>query len=172
MDIDDIKPNIFRGVIAFIVLIIGIIIGWNFLIYAGIVYIISDVIWTVGEYVPPVNAVFSALLGVASAITFVITKNVVHFFWILIWIGYFKSERLWGQIYVYDQYYSFLDDKIYDFVNQDSSLMARFIATLFVCAFYVILGSLAEFFLPLAFLPAIFLIYRAVRIIQIYRDNY
>lgn len=169
MDFDNIKGNVIRGIIAFILLIVGISIQWNILIYASLVYIISDIIWTIGEVKPLVNAIFTVLLGIASAITFIITKNFTHFFWILMWIGYFKSEKLWSEIAIFDEYYNFNDNKIYHFLNHDSSLIVKFIATLFVCAFYVLLGSLSFIFTPLAFLVPIFLIYRALRIYQICR---
>ena len=170
MDSDVLRGNIIKGVIALIVTIIAACAGWKILMYIGIVYVISDIIWILGDYNPLINAVFTVIIDIASAITFVITKNDVHFFSIMMWIGYFKSQRLWGEVFVYDQYYSFIDDKIYDFVNEDSSLITRFIATIIVCIFYVLLASPAMQFTPLAFLPALFLIYRVIRIYYMCRD--
>ena len=41
-----------------------------------------------------------------------------HYFWILVWVGYFKSEPLWSEIAVMDQYYDITEDRIYEFLNQ------------------------------------------------------
>ena len=171
MDFDNIKGNVIRGIIAFILLIVGFCCKWDFLIYGSLVYIISDIIWTIGEVKPLVNAIFTVLLGLASAITFIVTKNFTHFFWILMWIGYFKSEKLWSEIAIFDEYYNFNDLKIYQILNHDSSLVAKFIATLFVCAFYVLLGSLSFVFAPLSLLVPIFLGYRALKIYQICKQQ-
>lgn len=166
MDSDVLRGNIIKGVIALIVLIIGLASGWRILTYIAIVYLISDIVWILGDYNPRYNAVFTVILGTAAATTFVITKNEVHFYALLMWVGYFKSQRLWGQVYVYDQYYDLLDEKIYNFVNEDSSLYARFLATFGVCVFYVVLGAAQVYFTPLAFVPVVFLIYRMIRIFQ------
>ena len=161
MDLENIRGNIVKGVIALILLIISICCGWDFLIYASIVYLISDIIWTIGEVKPFINAAFATLLALAGAITFLITKNMDHYFWILVWVGYFKSEPLWSQIAVFDQYYDFNDNKIYEFLNTDSSLVAKGIATL------IVLGSLGLIFAPFAFLPVILVGYRAFVIYRI-----
>ena len=172
MDLENIRGNIVKGVIALIVFIISLCAGWDFLIYASLVYLISDIIWTIGEVKPFVNAAFTVLLSLGGVITFLITKNMEHYFWILVWVGYFKSEPLWSQIAVFDQYYDFRDNKIYDFLNTDSSLVAKVIATLFVCALYGLLGALGLIFTPLAFLPVILVSYRAYVIYQISKECY
>lgn len=161
MDFEDIRGNVIKGVISLIVLIISICLGWDTLLYISLVYLISDVIWTIGAYNPFINAAFTVLLAVSGAITFFVTGNIEHYFWILVWVGYFKSEPLWSQIAVFDQYYDIIDDKVYEFLNYDSSLIAKAIATLFVCLLYVLLGSLGAVFAPLALVPVIILSYRA-----------
>ena len=169
MDFENIRGNVFKGIIALIVLIISISAGWDTLMYISLVYLISDIIWTIGEAYPLVNAGFSTLLALAGAITFFVTKNMEHYFWILVWVGYFKSEPLWSQIAIMDQYYDIKEDKIYEFLNHDSSLVAKVIASVIVCVLYGLLGSLGLIFAPLALLPVIVLVYRTFVIYQMYQ---
>ena len=44
MDFENIRGNVFKGIIALIVLIISISAGWDTLMYISLVYLISDII--------------------------------------------------------------------------------------------------------------------------------
>lgn len=157
---------------AIITSLIGIVIGiifyslkWYFLMKVAIVFVATVAVWNVSVRYPNINSLISILVAVGAAIYYCITKNDMVFGLLLAWVGYIKTTRLWTDHISYGA--TFPDEKLYDLAG-DSNLNERdrIVATVIVMIFYIVLGFLTKVWTPLAFVPALFLLYRGIRIFQ------
>ena len=172
MDGYEIWSYVWRTLVGIIITIIGICTSWVPLIVIGGGYLIFLVAWLLSDKIPPLGSLIALILCLGGTISFLITRNMEHLFGILFLVGMIKSHRLWCSVVIYDKYYSFFDDKFYDFVNEDSTIWARFLASLLCVLFYVLLMEPGYFLLsnsnwlgyPLMFLPSLFLLYRTIRL--------
>lgn len=172
MDSYDKAHYTFGFIIGAIIFIVGLCLPWNFLIVAGGGYVVFLIGWLMSSIKPAIGAYYTVVLGIAATITLLVTKNIEHFLGVFFLIGFLKMHRLWADIEVYDFVYDFVDDRVYEYVNEDSSLLLKGIASLVCVAFYYLLASFGlgamlsgdSIWVVLIFLPTAFLLYRAIRL--------
>ena len=111
-------------------------------------------------------AVFA--LGVAAGIYLLVTHNTVVYMILIGIAGFLKACKFIAaqgeDLEVYNE--AVFEEGIYRWLNERDTEIVRFLCILPCVLFYLLLGSLAFVVDFLGFLPALFLFYRFIRIVQ------